>query len=327
MKAVINLENHNHEIECVVTEISRLHSGNVEIKFKTLEPTSNIYLMTSQRGNVTLKGHIVVDNCNEKFHGDINIIGYEYSHAGLECLMLIKPVEQSKVQLTAKIMHKECSHDDRYLQFMAVGWTDELLVEHKLAEWLFKEGDWAWTTDNGWVKLSGGTHDDRHPLQANERTYTTTGYEWRDDKSPSLLRSDPINGTKHPVGFKEFQDEIIKSIADTHGVSVEILTAEKPNLDFEIMGKTKPEVNYGEIFRKAAQCGNTVLKIQSINEWIKNTTLGEKFVEKKPDTMEFNNIKDNLDFIELVDKFKDTHSLRGGQKADGTWYLKGVEKS
>ena len=68
---------------------------------------------------------------------------------------------------------------------------------------------------------------------------------------------------------------------------------------------------------------------QTLEEWA-NGQLGEHWVDKKapkqPQTIEFTDIKDNLDFMELVEKFADDYSLRGGQKTDGAWFLNGVHK-
>ena len=87
----------------------------------------------------------------------------------------------------------------------------------------------------------------------------------------------------------------------------------------ELISSEKIEPNLNETIRKIFEKGD-LLKAQTMI--LNNTSISTGGVE----TIEFNDIKDNLDFFELVDKFKDTHKLRGGQKSDGTWYLTGLEE-
>jgi hypothetical protein len=54
-----------------------------------------------------------------------------------------------------------------------------------------------------------------------------------------------------------------------------------------------------------------------------NTKLGQTW-EEQP-SIEFTDIQDNLDFMELVDKFHAEYRLKGGQKNDGTWFLSGTK--
>lgn len=64
--------------------------------------------------------------------------------------------------------------------------------------------------------------------------------------------------------------------------------------------------------------------IKTVDEWASEWI--DEHINPKLNDIEFTSIKDELSFMELVDKFKDTHSLRGGQKADGNWWLTGVVK-
>jgi len=87
-------------------------------------------------------------------------------------------------------------------------------------------------------------------------------------------------------------------------------------------------------------CGWTdeLLIKYGIAEWVEDDiTVAEMLKEPQryviqPDsewerlTVDFQDIQDNLDFMELVDKFYSEFDLKGGQNADGTWYLKGERK-
>ena len=160
------------------------------------------------------------------------------------------------------------------------------------------------------------------------------------DKNPTLLRFDPINGTEHPVD-ELFTDTVILDWIDEHVETIEAIVGERgEQLHVKYsLGTNHSEVAIGDDLRlivtdeidKIADNGteHPVEPVENIN--FKTREEAQSFVEKhlKPvipesDPIYFVNIKDNLDFFELVDKFKDTHNLGGGQSADGTFYLRGV---
>lgn len=172
-----------------------------------------------------------------------------------------------------------------YDQLKAQGYTEQQMVNEGYAQWIFKLGDWVWTTTDGWYELCScpfGDSDEVHLFGScgdAGRTFTINGYEYITDKYPSLFKFDPLKGTK------------------------------------------PPEV-------EAAPT------MQSVEDWVKphGSICGlnyHSFMIPKTDknTIELDGIVESVDFESMVRELisQGFENLRGGQKADTTWYISGTK--
>ena len=175
-------------------------------------------------------------------------------------------------------------------EFKAVGWTDEQLVGMEIASW--------------------------QPVEkpAYESMITGVKVTFNDES----IDEEAVNAAA----------KSIEDWADSHSY----FTAGLPDSFKELFPECKP-FNYETAFKKAAQLGNTNLMLSqairadklnnpTVNVFT-NTKLGQTWEE--PNSIEFTDIQDNLDFMELVDKFHAEYRLKGGQKSDGTWFLSGTK--
>ena len=65
-------------------------------------------------------------------------------------------------------------------------------------------GDWVFTVHAGWTKVTK-IRDGAYPIHTKYATYSVEGKYRHGDTYPSAWTYDPLNGTEHPISWKDIE--------------------------------------------------------------------------------------------------------------------------
>ena len=206
MKAKITIA--NNEFDVVVREIShpfiRTHDEfTAKFKINMDYNADATLLMGICTSNEPIDVIIDFDHYGELFKGLMTTNEYEIITNGLS----------RTFTFTCKLIREHVCPDNMemldgnsYHDLKKSGFSDQQMVNQGVALWVFKKGDWVWTTGLGWSRLKDTIcTSDLYILQTGEKSYTKNGYEYEDDKHPSLFKFDPIANTESPTN-DDFDD-------------------------------------------------------------------------------------------------------------------------